>query len=798
MTRDTVSDIVDDIAQLPDGQRFMIAAPLVRHNDRTLEEELGILLQKGYARVLIDGQAQFIEELMASDVSADNQEIDILIDRGQNQQQDPNLESNQFRWADSVQTALFEGHGICKVILDHHAKIYSDKFERDGISFQEPSINLFSFNNPYGACKRCEGFGKILGIDADLVIPNKELSVFEGAIAPWRSETMKKWLKPLLEHAMDWDFPIHRSINELNSKEYDMLWEGKGVFKGLNRFFKHLESKSHKIQYRVLLSRYRGRTVCPDCRGSRLRKDAGYVKIRDKSITDLVLMSVEEVLPFFEHLELDQHDFAVAKRILLEITNRLEYLSKVGLGYLNLNRLTATLSGGEYQRIRLATSLGSALVGSMYILDEPSIGLHPRDTGRLIEVLKSLRDLGNSVIIVEHEEEVMREADHIIDIGPDAGTHGGELVYSGSLDQISTEVTSHTARFLNNLDEIPVPSKRRQWKDSIILEGARAHNLKNITVAFPLDTLTVVTGVSGSGKSTLVTEILYPALNRLLEVPGKAPATYDQLSGDLSKITQVEMIDQNPIGKSSRSNPVTYVKAYDSIRQLFASQALAKQRNYKPALFSFNVEGGRCEECMGEGKVRIEMQFMADIQLTCETCKGKRFKDEILEISYNGKNIAEVLGLTVDDSLEFFRSNPAIIRKLKPLQEVGLGYITLGQSSNSLSGGEAQRVKLASFLSKSAPDLSQHTVFIFDEPTTGLHFHDIQKLLSALNALIEQGNTIVVIEHNLEIIKSADWIIDLGPEGGEKGGAVCFSGTPEKLIEKEQNHTAKYLKAKLS
>jgi excinuclease ABC subunit A len=798
VTRDTVSDIVDDILQLPNGQRFMIVAPLIRHNGRTLEEELGILLQKGYTRVLIAGQAQFIEELMGSDLSADYQEIDILIDRGQNEPQDPNLEDNQFRWADSVQTALFEGHGICKVMLDQDSIVYSDKFERDGISFQEPTINLFSFNNPFGACKRCEGFGKILGIDADLVIPNKELSVFEGAIAPWRSETMKKWLKPLLEHAIDWDFPIHRSINALNSKEYDMLWEGKEVFKGLNRFFKHLESKSHKIQYRVLLSRYRGRTVCPDCRGSRLRKDAGYVKIGDKSITDLVLMSVEEVLPFFKDLKLDQHDFAVAKRILLEITNRLEYLSKVGLGYLNLNRLTATLSGGEYQRIRLATSLGSALVGSMYILDEPSIGLHPRDTGRLIEVLKSLRDLGNSVIIVEHEEEVMREADHIIDIGPDAGTHGGELVFSGSLDQLNAQVNSHTARFLNNLDEIPIPQKRRQWKDSIILQGARAHNLKNITAAFPLDTLTVVTGVSGSGKSTLVTEILYPALNRLLELPGKAPATYDQLSGDLSKITQVEMIDQNPIGKSSRSNPVTYVKAYDSIRQLFASQALAKQRKYKPALFSFNVEGGRCEECMGEGKVRIEMQFMADIQLTCETCQGKRFKDEILEISYNGKNIAEVLALTVDDSLEFFRSNPAIVRKLRPLQEVGLGYITLGQSSNSLSGGEAQRVKLASFLSKGAPDLRQHMVFIFDEPTTGLHFHDIQKLLSALNALIEQGNTVVVIEHNLEIIKSADWIIDLGPEGGEKGGAVCFSGTPEKLIEQEQNHTAKYLRDKLS
>ena len=798
VTRDTVSDVVDDIARLPDGQRFAIAAPLIRQNGRTLEEEFNVLLQKGYTRLLVGGKAQFIEDLMEDALPENDTEIDILIDRGRMDQQDADLEENQFRWADSVQTAFFEGHGICKVIMDGYFEIYSDKFERDGISFQEPTLNLFSFNNPYGACKRCEGFGKILGIDENLVIPNKELSVFEGAVAPWRSETMKKWLQPLLESAMDWDFPIHRPFNELSHEHHELIWNGQGRFKGLHRFFKHLESRSHKIQYRVLLSRYRGRTVCPECRGSRLRKDAGYVKISAHSITDLVLMSVDEVLPFFKNLELDEHDYTVAKRILTEITNRLEYLSKVGLGYLNLNRLTATLSGGEYQRIRLATSLGSALVGSMYILDEPSIGLHPRDTGRLIEVLKSLRNLGNSVIIVEHEEEVMREADYLIDIGPDAGTQGGELVFSGELDQLSSQVDSHTARFLNGLDKIQVPANRRKWKDSINLQGARAHNLKNITVQFPLDTLTVVTGVSGSGKSTLVTEILYPALARALEIPGKAPATYDQLTGDLSKITQVEMIDQNPIGKSSRSNPVTYVKAYDSIRQLFASQTLAKQRNYKPALFSFNVEGGRCEECMGEGKVRIEMQFMADIQLTCETCHGHRFKDEILEIKYNGKNIADVLAMTVDDSLAFFEENQVIVRKLKPLQEVGLGYVTLGQSSNSLSGGEAQRVKLASFLGKNTPDRSQHTVFIFDEPTTGLHFHDIQKLLTALNALIEQGNTIVVIEHNLEVIKSADWVIDLGPEGGEKGGGLCFSGTPEELIELDHNHTAKYLRPKLS
>ncbi len=799
VSRDSVSDVVDVIVDLPQGERFMIAAPLVRQNGRSLKDELELLLQKGYTRLLVNHKAEYIEEFLDNSSSSTFDKIDILIDRGTSRPHQEESEDDQYRWADSVQTAFFEGHGICKLILgDGSVQSYSDKFERDGMEFQEPTINLFSFNNPFGACRRCEGFGKILGIDQDLVVPNKELSVYEGAIVPWRSETMKKWLKPLLEQAMDWQFPIHRSFQDLSDDQVKLLWEGKGTFKGLDKFFKHLESKSHKIQYRVLLSRYRGRTVCPDCRGSRLRKDAGYVKIADHSITDLVLMPIEQALLFFEGLKLPSHDHQVAKRILIEIVNRLEYLSKVGLGYLDLNRLTSTLSGGEYQRIRLATSLGSALVGSMYILDEPSIGLHPRDTSRLIEVLKSLRDLGNSVIIVEHEEEVMREADHLIDIGPDAGTQGGELVFSGSMEELSSEVNTHTARFLNGLDQIPVPANRRKWKDSIVLEGARANNLRNISVGFPLDTLTVVTGVSGSGKSTLVTEILYPAMSRALDMPGKTPGPYDQLTGDLGKITQVEMIDQNPIGKSSRSNPVTYVKAYDGIRQLFASQGLSRQRGYKPALFSFNVEGGRCEECMGEGKVRIEMQFMADIQLTCESCQGQRFKEEILEIKYRGKSIADVLELTVDDSLEFFSENPAITRKLQPLQDVGLGYITLGQSSNSLSGGEAQRVKLASFLGRGSADLQQHTVFIFDEPTTGLHFHDIEKLLSAFSALIEQGNTILVIEHNLEVIKSADWIIDLGPEGGEKGGAVCFTGTPEKLIELEDNHTAQYLKPKLS
>ena len=796
VTRDTISDVVDEINRLTDGTRFTITCPLNLNKGRNLQEELKILLQKGYTRVLVDGNPSFIEQLLEDAVLTTNHEYSILIDRGITTNTPD--EDADFRWADSVQTAFYEGDGTCWLIYGETQKEYSDRFERDGISFQEPSVNLFSFNNPFGACRTCEGFGKVLGIDTNLVVPNKEMSIFEGAIAPWRSETMKKWLQPLLANAAEWDFPIHRSYSELTRSQIDLIWEGKGNFKGLHKFFKFLESKGHKIQYRVLLSRYRGRTVCPDCRGSRLRKDASYVKIAGHSITDLVLMSVSDVLPFFNGLDLDEHDYLVAKRILREITNRLEYLNKVGLGYLNLNRLTATLSGGEYQRIRLATSLGSALVGSMYILDEPSIGLHPRDTRRLIEVLKKLRNLGNSVIIVEHEEEVIRDADYLIDIGPDAGTHGGNMVFSGPVADLTKEIDSHTARFMNGLDIIPVPSQRRSWKDSILLEGARANNLKNLTVEFPLDTLTVVTGVSGSGKSTLVREILLPALSRALDIPAKSQGAFDQLTGDLRKITQVEMIDQNPIGKSSRSNPVTYVKAYDAIRQLFAAQGLAKQRNYKPALFSFNVDGGRCEECMGEGLVRIEMQFMADIQLTCESCKGKRFKDEILEIEYKGKNIADVLAFTVDDSIDFFADQSAIIRKLEPLRDVGLGYITLGQSSNSLSGGEAQRVKLASFLGKSSGDLRQHVVFIFDEPTTGLHYHDIQKLLNALDALIEQGNTVIVIEHNLEVIKSADWVIDLGPEGGDHGGQLCFAGSPEDLVKQKNNHTAHYLGEKLN
>ena len=631
------------------------------------------------------------------------------------------------------------------------------------------------------------------------MIPDKSLSVYEGAIAPWRTEAMSEWQKPLLKNGIKFDFPVHRPYNELTQKQRDLLWNGNEFFEGINSFFRYLESKMHKIQYRVMLSRFRGRTTCPDCRGTRLRKDAGYVKIADTSITDLVLLPIEEALVFFEKLKLNAYDFKVSERILTEIRTRLSYMVQVGLGYLNLNRLTNTLSGGEFQRIKLATSLGSALVGSMYILDEPSIGLHPRDTARMIEVLKSLRDLGNTVIVVEHEEEIMRAADQIIDIGPDAGSHGGHLVFQGTLNDIEGKVQSHTTDYLSGKEKISIPKVRRKWKDSITVFGARENNLKNLKVKFPLEALTVVTGVSGSGKSTLIKKILYPSVGRLNGSVADTPGKYDKLEGDMSKITQVEFIDQNPIGKSSRSNPISYVKAYDAIRQLYADQTLSKQRGYKPSHFSFNVEGGRCETCEGEGEIKVEMQFMADIFLACESCYGKRFKYEVLEIEHKGKNIADVLDMTVEEGLEFFRDKKPVYEKILPLFEVGLGYVKLGQSSNSLSGGEAQRVKLASFLGKKSGDNNEHILFIFDEPTTGLHFHDISKLLKAINALVDEGHTVIVIEHNLEVIKCADWVIDLGPEGGEKnGGNLLFEGTPEDMAKQTKGYTAGFLKAKLN
>ena len=792
--KDTVTDVVNFILSNPEDSKLMITTPLKRKANRSLGKELEILMSKGYTRVMVGEEVAFIEDLLKSGEKISGTP-EILIDRAVVQ----NDEATQFRLSDSVQTAFFEGEGDCYVtIVGKGKKHFSDRFELDGILFEEPSVNFFSFNNPYGACKRCEGFGRVLGIDPDLVIPDRNLSVYEGAIAPWKGETMKQWAEPLLRDGIRFDFPIHRPIAELTKEQYDLLWTGNQCFDGLDAFFQHLESKLHKIQYRVMLSRYRGKTTCPDCRGTKLRRDASYVKISDHSITDLVLMPVKKLVEFFDHLEVNPHDQEVAKRILSEIKNRLSYLNQVGLGYLTLNRLTNTLSGGEFQRIKLATSLGSALVGSMYILDEPSIGLHPRDTDRLIEVLKSLRDVGNTVLVVEHEEKVMEAADQIIDIGPDAGVHGGELVFQGKTSDMNGKTQSHTARYLRGDDEITVPKRRRPWRTSVTIEGARENNLKDINVEFPLGVLTVVTGVSGSGKSTLVRKIMHPAIGKQMGVLGEISGKFTNLTGNYKKITQIEFVDQNPIGKSSRSNPVTYVKAYDGIRQLFSEQQFSKQNNFKPAHFSFNVDGGRCEVCEGEGTVKIEMQFMADLHLTCENCDGKRFKKEILEVTYNDKNIAEVLDLSIEEALDFFEGNNTITNKLQPLYDVGLGYVKLGQGSNSLSGGEAQRVKLASFLSKGQkPNSIDHILFIFDEPTTGLHFHDIKKLLDAINALVDAGNSVVIIEHNTEIIKNADWIIDLGPEGGEEGGQICFEGLPEDMIKLENNHTAAYLKEKL-
>jgi excinuclease ABC subunit A len=706
-----------------------------------------------------------------------------------------------------VQTALFEGEGVCIVqVVNGEKRVFSDKFELDGVIFEERTVNLFSFNNPFGACKRCEGFGKVLGIDPDLVIPDKSLSVYEGAIAPWRTEKMSEWLVPLVRNGIKFDYPIHRPYKDLTPAQKELLWTGNQYFQGINDFVTELESQTHKIQYRVMLSRFRGRTSCPDCRGSRLRKDASFVKVGGVSITDLVLMPIRDVSVFFQNVEIGAHDRQIAKRVLTEIETRLDYMNRVGLGYLTLNRLTSTLSGGEFQRIKLATSLGSALVGSMYILDEPSIGLHPRDTQRLVGVLKSLRDLGNTVIVVEHEEEVMHAADQIIDIGPEAGTGGGHVVFQGSWEDIEglrdtdsheNTVKSHTLDFLLENDSIPVPSVRRKSLHHIEIKGARENNLKELDVKIPLNTLTVVTGVSGSGKSTLIRKILFPALMRLKGEFSEEVGRFDELAGSTDRIEAVEMIDQNPIGKSSRSNPVTYIKAYDYIRQMMADLPLSKARGYKPSHFSFNVDGGRCEVCQGEGQVKIEMQFMADIYLTCEGCNGKRFKQEIQEVRYQEKDVAEILDMTVDEAIEFFRpSEPKLADKLMPLQEVGLGYVGLGQSSNTLSGGEAQRVKLASFLGKGSSNKGK-MLFIFDEPTTGLHFHDIKKLLKAINALVEQGDSVIIIEHNMEIIKSADWIIDLGPEGGDGGGYLTFAGTPEEMAKMEGNYTADFLKEKI-
>ncbi|RCR67334.1 excinuclease ABC subunit UvrA [Larkinella punicea] len=843
--KDTVTDVVKYLYTYEQGQRVLVMAPLHIRPDRTLADELKVLLQKGYTRIVADGEVLFIEEVLEggkelkeegkkganssppSLLSSLSPSLEILIDRSTVQfdadgQPD---EDSQYRFSDSIQTAFNEGEGVCRVdVVGKESRVFSDKFELDGLVFEEPSVNLFTFNNPYGACRRCDGFGKVLGIDPDLVIPDKNLSVFEGALAPWRSEKMnEEYLKPLLKNGIRFDFPIHRPYKDLAPEQKEVLWTGNKYFQGLNAFFDFVESQTFKVQYRVMLSRYRGKTTCPECRGSRLRKDASYVKIAGgKSITDIVLMPIGEAAGFFRNLELPPHQREVGKRLLTEIRNRLDYMERVGLTYLTLNRLTNTLSGGEYQRIKLATSLGSALVGSMYILDEPSIGLHPRDTKQLVSVLETLRDLGNTVIVVEHEEEVMRAADQLIDIGPDAGVNGGHLVFQGTWEEIKEEgrkagkengessesillssapplLHSHTLAFLTGKETVPVPKFRRKATHWLEVNGARENNLKDLDVRLPLNTLTVVTGVSGSGKSTLIRKVLYPALTRLKGDGSEEAGKHDSLGGSLDRVTSIEMIDQNPIGKSSRSNPVTYIKAYDYLRQVMAEQPVSKARGYKPSHFSFNVDGGRCEVCQGEGEVKIEMQFMADIFLKCEGCNGKRFKQEILEVTLNDKNVADILEMTVDEAIDYFRkAEPKMVEKLMPLQDVGLGYITLGQSSNTLSGGEAQRVKLASFLGKGNTNKGG-TLFIFDEPTTGLHFHDIRKLLKAINALVDQGDSVIIIEHNTEIIKSADYLIDLGPEGGDTGGYVTFAGTPEELVKlpEGENYTADFLRGKV-
>lgn len=793
VTKDTISSIIDELMTYPEDTTITIFTELIPINKRKLKEELSLLLHKGFVRVLFEEKIQKIESII-EDTTIQNKdfkagEVHIVVDRIRLDKQD---ETNS-RIADSLQTAFFEGKGECYVDIDGDRKHYSDKFELDGMLFEEPTPNFFSFNNPYGACKRCEGYGKVIGIDADLVIPDKSRSVYDGAIAPWRGEKMSEWLNRLVRNALKFDFPIHRAYGDLTPTQQELLWTGNKYFGGLNQFFEELEQQTYKIQYRVMLSRYRGKTDCPDCKGSRLRKDATYVKIAGKSITDIVLLPLEEALQFFKGLKLTEQEQLIAKRLLAEIVNRLQFLCDVGLSYLTLNRLSNTLSGGESQRINLATSLGSSLVGSIYVLDEPSIGLHPRDTQRLIGVLKSLRDVGNTVIVVEHEQEMMEAADYLIDIGPEAGINGGQLVFAGTYPEILQDKDSLTGQYLNGQLTIPTPKTRRKWRDSITVKGARENNLKGINVTFPLNVFTVVTGVSGSGKTSLIRRILYPALQKAIgNYSGEQTGIFDALEGDITRIEQIEMIDQNPIGRSSRSNPVTYVKGWDEVRSVYANLPAAKASGLKPAAFSFNVEGGRCDVCQGDGEVKIEMQFMADIVLPCEACGGKRFKQHVLDVEYKGKSVADVLDLSVDEAIEFFDDVPKVIAKIKPLQDVGLGYVKLGQPSSTLSGGEAQRIKLASFLIKG--NNSKKTLFIFDEPTTGLHFHDIHKLLKAFDALIALGNSILVIEHNMEMIKTADWVIDIGPEGGNKGGKIVFEGTPEDLAECNESYTGKYLK----
>ncbi|WP_196888616.1 excinuclease ABC subunit UvrA [Aureivirga sp. CE67] len=786
----TVTDVLNLIKSFEEKTKLLLLAPIDLNNGRNLPDILKILGQQGYSRVKIDGKVQRIESITQE--SADS--LFLVVDRIVLSHD----EDFYNRLADSIQTAFFEGKGTCIIenIVTEDSTEFSNKFELDGMQFLEPNTHLFSFNNPYGACPTCEGYGDIVGVDRELVIPNTGLSIFEDAVLPWRSDSFKKYKDAFIKNAYKYDFPIHKPWFELSKEQQDLVWNGNKDLPGINDFFKFLEEKSYKIQYRVMLSRYRGKTICTTCHGKRLREEASYVQVGGKNITELVDISIDKLAKFFKNLELSEHDYNVAKRLLIEINNRLSFLQNVGLNYLTLNRASNTLSGGESQRINLATSLGSSLVGSMYILDEPSIGLHPRDTEKLVEVLKNLRDLGNTVIVVEHDEDIMKAADYIIDIGPEAGFHGGEVGAVGTFDEILKTKTL-TASYLNETLEIPVPKQRRKSKNYVEIVGARENNLKNIDVKFPLNGMTVITGISGSGKSTLVKKILYPALHKKINQAGGKVGQYSELKGSYEQLQNVEFIDQNPIGRSSRSNPVTYIKAYDDIRNLFASTTLAKVRNYKPKHFSFNVEGGRCEVCKGEGEVTIEMQFMADVHLECEACKGKRFKKEVLEITYEEKTISDILKMTIEEAIAFFEKHKEtkIAKKLQPLYDVGLGYVQLGQSSSTLSGGEAQRIKLASFLVKGTRQAK--SLFIFDEPTTGLHFHDINKLLDSFNALIANGHSLIVIEHNIDLIKCADTIIDLGKEGGENGGSLIFTGTPEELVKCKDSYTAKFLKEKL-
>jgi len=789
----TVSDVIDFISKFEEGTKLLLLAPIQLEEGRELKNKLKALLQQGYARIKYKDKVLRIDDALNEKITSDK-DLYLVVDRIIYKSDEDFLN----RLADAVNTAFYEGVGICIIeeLSEQKQTSFTNKFELDGMHFLEPNVHLFSFNNPYGACPKCEGYGDVIGIDEDLVIPNTALSVYENAIFPWRGESMSWYKDQLINNSHKFDFPIHKPYFELEEKHKALVWSGNDYFEGLDSFFAELESKAYKIQNRVMLSRYRGKTKCNVCKGKRLRKEANYVKISDKTITDLVDLPLNELSDFFKNLKLNAHDAKVSQRLLKEINTRLEFLSNVGLDYLTLNRKSNTLSGGESQRINLATSLGSSLVGSMYILDEPSIGLHPKDTERLIQVLKALKDLGNTVIVVEHDEDIMKAADTIIDIGPEAGTFGGNVVAHGTYNDICKTKTL-TAKYLNNTLNIEFPKQRRTSKYNVSVIGARENNLKNVDVTFPLHMLTVVTGVSGSGKSTLVKKILYPALQKQLTGFSDKAGQFTELKGKFDTIKHIEFVDQNPIGRSSRSNPVTYIKAYDDIRALFAAQKLSKIRNYQPKHFSFNVDGGRCETCKGEGEVTIEMQFMADVHLTCETCNGKRFKKEILEVTFEGKSIYDILCLTINDALEFFKTHKQtkIANKLQPLQDVGLGYVTLGQSSSTLSGGEAQRIKLATFLGKGKTN--DNALFIFDEPTTGLHFHDIQKLLTSFQALIEKGHSIIVIEHNIDLIKCADYIIDLGPKGGKHGGNIVAEGTPEAISKNKASVTGYYLKDKL-